>query len=439
MPEYCILTLNIISDKILFHILFNAKLGKNVTQTPLYAATLAFTLGPASTIAAQSHDPLADYMTAHANDHQALADLICEQAQDHKYIFLGDTNHGSKAIKDAINSPAVLKAIMDCTPGVMVLEGSIETGHKSKNYDISSYDLRMNNYSRILSEHESLLEQIAADPESNGSMAGVKGYIEARIRTAIKQVDTSFDSLKDHLLQREFGVATHFYDQGYNLSFSERKSMEAAWKTFGLPPSCTDIAFMHYAQEASDKPGDIYAAVDKLMVNRLTTDNVAIANGILDNHPEGAVIVYGAGHMDQSNDLDEMVGASDSVVIDVVDPDFSDDPEYLTKGIQRLFPQSTPFIKSANDPADITYNVHEQAYDKGNADDRNADKIYPTMPRDVFDACRNLLTETARNAFIKKTGADLTFEDYITMTQPEQDVPDIFKSWLPPPPDLPSR
>lgn len=175
------------------------------------------------------------------------------------------------------------------------------------------------------------------------------------------------------------------------------------------------------------------------MVNRLTTDNVAIANGILANHPAGAVIVYGTGHMDQSNDLDEMLGASDSVVIDVIDPDFSDDPKYLTKGIQRLLPQLSPLIENIDDPADIVYNVHEQTYETGNADDRNADKIYPPMPRDVFDDCRNLLTETARNAFIIKTGADLTFEDYITMTQPEQDVPDIFKSWLPPPPDLPSR
>lgn len=188
-------------------------------------------------------------------DHRALADLICVQAQDHKYIFLGDTNHGSEAIRDAVNSPAVLKAIMDCTPGVMVLEGPAETSSKSRNYDISSYNFKMHNYLQTLSEYESLLEQTAKNPSPDGSLASVKAYMEAKIRAATKQVDTSFDSVKGYLLQQEFGVATHFYDQGYNLSFDERKSMETIWKTFDMPPSCADITLMHYAQEDSDTPG----------------------------------------------------------------------------------------------------------------------------------------------------------------------------------------
>lgn len=400
-------------------------------QQKLYIATLAIGLNAASSMSAQEFDPLAEYIAAHANDHQVLADLICEQARGHKYIFLGDTDHGSTRIKDAANSPAVLKAIMDCTPGVIILEGSADDGERNKNYAISKYNIWMNDYLSHNQNYQDFIEQDQSSDPAGKRNVGIERYLESKAQQARGAVEKAFGSAKPYLLQQEFGAATYFYDQGYNLSLSDRKSIETAWKTFDLPPSCSEIALMHFAQEATDTPGEIYSAVDRLIINRLTTDNIAIADGILNSHPEGAVIIYGAGHMDQSNDLDEMVGLDHSVVIDLVDTNFSDAPKYLTKGFQRLYPLSSPFTGEPSDPADITYDVIEQIYEVKNAGNVGAEEPRPPIPRDSFEACRNLLTETARNAFINKLGVDLTYEDYISIADPDSEVPELFESWLP--------
>lgn len=384
-------------------------------------AAISFGLGAGSAIALpQDTDPKNNYIASHKDDHTALAELICTQAKHNKYIVFGDTNHGSTAIRDAVNSPAVLQAIQDCTPGVMVLEG----GEKSAQKEIETVEHYADLRADIQKRHDtiSIFEQNRNDEGVNAALDDLEMQIEFEEKLA---ADT-FDAGKGAILRKHFQIAANYHDPGYNFSAEQSAAVKSLWSVYNVDNACIPLSLFHQVQMDSDTPAKTMITINEVL-NARNDINRPLADTILQNYPEGAVIMYGAGHINNADDLNEMLGTHQSVVINLVDPTPTEDA-YDISGFRRFVEKLASNEKGApkKEAPDFTYNTQTQDYKIGDA----APVIEKQpMPEERFESCRTAMSPQLRDAFVAATGNDLTFSDYSAAMDINKDIPQILDGW----------
>ncbi|MFP4313143.1 MAG: hypothetical protein ACLFR0_02340 [Alphaproteobacteria bacterium] len=390
----------------------------------------------ASTSLAEVPDPLGEYITAHQNDHTALAGLICEQAQEHKYIFLGDTNHGSDLIREAVNSPEVLSAIERCTlSDVIVLEGPPSEARREQ-LDIDSYNRSIESYKRSLQSLEDFENLLADDNLSQEHRELIETLLEdthssfERREYLIRQQFYLYGA--DVLVRGHFGVQSRYYDQGYDFTPEERQTISTLWRSYDADIDCAGLRVIFQARHDHEDPGQALLEIDRLLADRVEIDNDAIAQGIVENHTRGAVIFYGAGHMDYEYDLNEMVGAENSVVINIIDGSEAGTIDYDQSYLRHLFPRVGQQLfgdqaLETQEP-DFTYDAFSQSYVAGDPDSAENLDLAP-ISEEKFNQCIAAFPSDVRNAFIDRSGLDFTHEDIVQMTKKGAGLPDIIQNW----------
>lgn len=397
--------------------------------TKISSVAVASTISASAVWADDVRDDLQNYITAHENDHSALAQLICEQAQHHKYIFLGDTNHGSTAIRDAVFSPQVMQAIKDCTAsGVLVLEGPPED-KQDEAYIIQKYD----DLVRRIEEDRKELEEIRTrlDDETLSERLReldqmIFDSVQLRLMLTQNKARRYNEDFRAVFMRDHFDVESAYYDPGYDLSADELNTLRILYRSYNDDTQCTNIFTVFNAQAFADNPDQFFTNLDNLLISRLNTVDSQIAQSIVNNHPDGAVILYGSSHMSSSHDLDEMVGAHDSVTINVIGD--GNEEKYVNQGFQDLVPQLYGRTFITDDSPEFEYSSILQTVQLGQAQEE------PTkfMPREQFENCRAAMPLDVQSAFIDALGIDFTFKDFTQMMDPNQPLPEIIENWAPP-------
>lgn len=144
------------------------------------------------------------------------------------------------------------------------------------------------------------------------------------------------------------------------------------------------------------------------------------------NYPNGAVIFYGSGHNSHDDDLDELLGLSDSVVIDIQEHP-SNEP--LSEGIALL-----KLLKANSYPSDqpeFIYNTETNSVETINQS-KPIDHSLRKISEQKFDECRASLPQSARNAFIDHGGVDFTYQDFRTLMDEGTGMPKIIEDWARP-------
>jgi hypothetical protein len=329
--------------------------------------------------------------------HKQLGDAVCKGLRAGQYVFLGDTNHGAPAIRDAAFSTEVLRAIKDCgTRAAYVLEGP--PGQEAALADDALalvQALGTADEQRILDRHRDRM------PRLKGAMA-----------------------------MALLGVQSYHYDPGYaRIRGGDDEAFRLLVKSYGSD-NCSNIRLIYNVQAHAADPQAYWPKLEALFAERLAQDNRPVADAIRRDHPGGAAILYGNGHYTEADDMNEMVAADNHVWIDIK-PDESDMtvPEGETD-IEKLF--KLPLKK--DDRPDMVYFAAEQKL----VDYAAIAATYGTvrkMSAAEFATCQANLPASLKTAFTGKAGdPDFTYADYRALMDEGTALPAIISHWARPAP-----
>lgn len=392
------------------------------------SATAAVITGLFASVTLANDTPKAvhDHIAAHKDKHGALAELICAQAKRHKYVFLGDTYHGSTRIRDAVFSPKVLKAIKDCVPSrALVLEGP-PTQKAEEKEQADLYLKTVRSYQKRQKENQRLEKRLQDDSLSGEG----REFIESLLRFGNRLQKIMKPKLDDlalrHFLLPRFSVASAYYDQGYNLTVDERKTMRVLSSSYVRDRNCSNITLLYNAQSMTADPRQFFIDLNQLLKKRLANDNAPVADSVLTNHPKGAVVFYGSAHMSYRNDLDEMLGTEDSVTINIVDTSKS---AVHTEG--TFMTKLADVAGDRPDHPEFIYDAVKQTYEAVHERHPYVQKKRSRVTEEKFNECRAALPQSVRRAFTEKTGQDFTYRDFRVFVDPKRGLPQIIEHWAP--------
>ena len=268
-----------------------------------------------------------------------LADAICDAAKDHKYILIGDTNHGSNEIRDTFFNETVISQIADCLPtNAFVFEqppselATIEAEFILRDDMIASLEKNRAELIELEAEYAEVLASPTRQQEMNDRIASTQlsslyadfnEYFQSQIKSTTRII-----RLSEHLLERTSPIVAQmdimrsnnftfgFYDPGYDLTPADADVIYMLQDAYTGDKECLNINLLFSFAAGSDQPATDFNRLLELLRGR-DDDNLGIAASVMQNHPNGAIIFYGAGHMNGQNDLDELLGYPDSFWIDI--------------------------------------------------------------------------------------------------------------------------
>lgn len=384
--------------------------------------------------------------TARSN---VLAEAICDAAKDHKYILIGDTNHGSSEIRNAFFNEKLIARISDCLPtSTFVFEQppkqmsaleeqwtKIDGRMKEIEHHRSRLKALKEEYAEVqaLPERQKELNQrIANNTFLSAMYNGYVDYYERKIATRQSIIELSEQILsrtapavKQLGMMRDTGFDIRFYDPGYNLNPDDTGIVKMLQDAYVDDPACMNITLLFSIASATDTPGIAFNRMLEILRGR-DDDNPPIANTVLQNHPDGALIFYGAAHMNGLQDLDELLGDEDSFWISISE----DYHAPLSEGFGKIEKLMSSFKKDTENPDRIFDIATGTIFAPTRAPD---DVEFTEITQAEFDSCVRDLPRNMQDGFTRNGGADFTFSDFRwLMDEDRAGLPPILESWTPP-------
>lgn len=219
------------------------------------------------------------------NKYSSFTSTLRDLCKKHKYVLIGDSNHASINLRRFFADTNILQAIKDCARPLVTETWEEEdrlSNHSTK------YITRADKYAAIIAGK---LKRIKYTPEQFGG-----------------------DKKSMQLAQYEFDRLYYAALLGIPLVSPDVRKEELYSKTdvIALLQHYSSIApitredhayFMLYAATIANANLDVRAAtyeLEKYIQRSLTDTNEKIAANILNMAPEGAVVVYGFGHLSSS-------------------------------------------------------------------------------------------------------------------------------------------
>lgn len=376
-----------------------------------------------------------------------LADAICEAAEDHKYIIIGDTNHGSSEIRGAFFNENVISQLASCLPfntfvfeqppsqmqylndGLAEIERTIEKIERSRD-ELAEIEAEHARAQESPELRERLENKITSNTFLSQLYQNYADYYEKKtgdLRTNIKLSEKILELtpaiIQNMKTMQDNGFDIRFYDPGYNLNPEDLDIISMLQSAYIDDPKCMNIRLLFSFASGTDTPGQDFARMTELLENR-SNDNLVIASSILQNHPDGALIFYGSGHMNGLSDLDELLDDDNSFWINLNETSFSPKSEG-TANVEKLMGEWNYERENPDKIFDIeTRTVLTPTRDPNNRE-------YTKLSEDEFNSCVDDIPATLRNGFTRNGGNDLTFDDFRWLMDKEREgVPPIFENWI---------
>ena len=277
---------------------------------------------------------------------------------------------------------------------------------------------------------EEINARIANNPIFNGVYDDYTDLYETLIQgkqsivaLSERMLDNTPPKVKDLKLMKDKRFDIRFYDPGYNLKPEDLDIISMLQNAYIDEPKCMNITLLFSFASGTDTPGQDFARMLKLLKGR-DDDNEVIASSILQNHPNGALIFYGSGHMNGLNDLDELLGDEDSFWLALKEDYYTPTSEGIGN-IEKLMGNLNHDQEHPDKVFDIeTRTVFTPTRDRNNRE-------YIKLTEDEFNSCVDDIPATLRNGFTRNGGNDLTFDDFRWLMDKEREgVPPIFENWI---------